>query len=234
MLTIDNCQIMEAIEAEIVNVSANMDKIYHDAAKQQLPSQVKMALDRKRWYHAFESARRKALKESSIPAIFSLAETKMMAAKPQSTRGELSMPRLYKVAKSKVTKLETIPKLARLHYKCSPFYICTLGAEMSNGKYRETNEGSFTGANKPDKAVSLPDKLQKIQVCFRSNETSLHSLTFTGASVVTIEPTSDKDRGRVETLILKPGEELLGCTLHYGDSVTYGISWITWKRPVRQ
>jgi len=40
MLTIDNCQITEAIEVEIVNVSANMDKIYHDAAKQQLTSLI--------------------------------------------------------------------------------------------------------------------------------------------------------------------------------------------------
>ena len=35
--------------------------------------------------------------------------------------------------------------------------------------------------------------------------------------------------GRVETVTLEPGEELIGCEIHHDGYNTYGVTWLTWR-----
>ena len=77
------------------------------------------------------------------------------------------------------------------------------------------------GGYKAHRESKVPEKLTCIEVSFRKNEDLLHSLRFIGETVVRIGFTDDKwtddeyKAGRVETVTIEPGEELLGCEMHH-------------------
>ena len=61
-------------------------------------------------------------------------------------------------------------------------------------------------------------------------------MTFIGETVLHIGLTDELVRnsadwkaGRVETVTLEPGEELIGCEMHHGGGWTFGVTWLTWR-----
>ena len=91
------------------------------------------------------------------------------------------------------------------------------------------------------KNYQLPEDLTKIDVCFRRNEKNLHSIVFYSKDgsklVVGISEEQDMKlinkqvkKGRVETFMIKDGEELIGCELHHSLEQTFGITWFTRKQ----
>ena len=73
---------------------------------------------------------------------------------------------------------------------------------------------------------------------FRRDETFIHSIVFTGNTVITIGVTDEMTigfdvgahRGRVETINFDDGEELLACEIHHSKECTFGITWVKWQR----
>ena len=69
----------------------------------------------------------------------------------------------------------------------------------------------------------------------------MHSICFHGDSELTIGRTDELvdmwgygdqgKKGRVETLTLDAGEELLGCKLHHSEETIFGVTWIKWRPP---
>ena len=75
--------------------------------------------------------------------------------------------------------------------------------------------------------AELPKNLTRIEVIFNKDESFFHSMNFIGETVVHIGLTDEwlekkgwddgYKAGRVETVTLEPGEELIGCEMHHGE-----------------
>ena len=90
-----------------------------------------------------------------------------------------------------------------------------------------------------DKTAQLPNNLKRIDVYFTKGEHYLHSMVFTGDTVVHIGRTEDDDvyfggnfvKDRVEVFELDQGETLLGCEIHHTKANTIGVTWLKWNLP---
>ena len=94
-----------------------------------------------------------------------------------------------------------------------------------------------------DKTADMPENLTKIEVCFTEAEEDFHHIVFIGSTTVYIGDTKEVDErtkktdfhaGRVETVVLAPGEQLLGCEMYYdhhilGNGFMRGITFLIWK-----
>ena len=105
----------------------------------------------------------------------------------------------------------------------------TDGTKTIGGKY-----------NYLDRTADMPENLTKIEVCFRKGEYGFHNMIFYGSTTVYMGWTKEdderwKDRpewhaGRVETVVLAPGEQLLGCEMYHGKyGGTVGVRFLIWK-----
>ena len=67
----------------------------------------------------------------------------------------------------------------------------------------------------------------------------MHHMIFYGSTTVYMGLTKEDDEGewkdrpkahagRVETVVLAPGEQLLGCEM-YHDTCTFGVTFLIWK-----
>lgn len=134
-------------------------------------------------------------------------------------------------------------RATQVHFKINAFNgnIDTFGLTLSDGQHAK---GGEVNQSESWQSVDLPENLKSIYVVFCRNEFNIHSMAFYGRSVVRIGATdpetvtnNQKDRagstkvGRVERLALLPGEELLGCEIHYNEIYTYGVTWLTWRPP---
>ena len=89
-----------------------------------------------------------------------------------------------------------------------------------------------------DKTADMPENLTKIEVCFTKDEWYFHHMIFYGSTTVYMGTTKEDDEarkdypdchaGRVETVVLAPGEQLLGCEMYY-DYRTRGVTFLIWK-----
>ena len=101
----------------------------------------------------------------------------------------------------------------KVHYKWT---MKVFGMSMSDGQRVIGGDESL-----PLKTAELPEKLTRIEVIFRKDEWHLHSMRFIGETVLHIGYTDQEHwsdnwkAGRVETVTLEPGEELIGCEIHY-------------------
>ena len=139
------------------------------------------------------------------------------------------------VSKLSKAALETI-RPVKLHYDSYSFDMT-----MSDGAtYAGTG---FSPWNKCTLELDLPQKLSRVDVIFFKTESHIHSINFHGDRVVTTAYTNevlsmmnypdDQLAGRVETITLKPGEELLGAKFHHDTAHTYGITWIIRRTKTR-
>ena len=93
-----------------------------------------------------------------------------------------------------------------------------------------------------NKTADMPENLTKIEVCFRKSEDWMHHIIFYGSTTVYMGLTKEWDEGqkytgnhagRVETVVLAPGEQLLGCEMYhdgmYHGSATRGLTFLIWK-----
>ena len=91
-----------------------------------------------------------------------------------------------------------------------------------------------------DKTADMPENLTKIEVCFTKDESWFHHIVFIGSTTVYIGITKEDDEerwknhphlhaGRVETVVLAPGEQLLGCEMYHDVSYTRGVTFLIWK-----
>ena len=103
---------------------------------------------------------------------------------------------------------------ATIHYDKDMFVF---GMSLNNGQ-RLVGGADWKCSN----TVEIPKKLTKIDVIFKKHEKFLYSMIFHGETVAQIgnrheDWTTDAVKeGRRETVKLEPGEELLGCEMHYG------------------
>ena len=85
--------------------------------------------------------------------------------------------------------------------------------------------------------ADMPENLTKVEVCFRKNESEFHHIIFYGSTTVYMGWTKEDDErwttdchaGRVETVVLAPGEQLLGCEMYHDDEYTRGVTFLIWK-----
>ena len=128
--------------------------------------------------------------------------------------------------------LEDITKIrpTQVHYSES---MSVFGMSLNDGQ--KVIGGDEYDCNKTE---TMPSKLRRIDVIFQSDEQMFHSIVFYGETTLRIgQPEQQSILGdlrgsRVESFVMEPGEELLGCEIHHGRMCTYGIVWLTWQ-PVK-
>ena len=86
--------------------------------------------------------------------------------------------------------------------------------------------------------ADMPENLTKIEVCFKKHEELFHHIIFYGSTTVYMGMTKEDDEGetyppahagRVETVVLAPGEQLLGCEMYHVDGWIHGVTFLIWK-----
>lgn len=92
-----------------------------------------------------------------------------------------------------------------------------------------------------DRVSNLPEKITKVDIAFCRDENFLHSVIFHGDTILQIGRSDDLvdmwgfgedgKKGRVETMVLGEGEELLGCKFHHSEESVFGMTWIKWRPP---
>ena len=130
------------------------------------------------------------------------------------------IPSWTQVAKLPADKIAILtPK--ELHYD---EYMLRFGMTLTDGT--KTIGGK---ENLADKTADMPENLTKIEVCFRKDEEWMHHMIFYGSTRVYMGLTKEEDEkewnknypkrhaGRVETVVLAPGEQLLGCEMYHDD-----------------
>ena len=91
-----------------------------------------------------------------------------------------------------------------------------------------------------DHTADMPENLTKIEVCFKKSELFFHHIVFIGSTTVYMGLTREDDEGRnkdylsyhagrVETVVLAPGEQLLGCEMYHDGHNTRGVTFLIWK-----
>ena len=91
--------------------------------------------------------------------------------------------------------------------------------------------------NWANETADMPENLTKIEVCFEKSEVWMHHMIFYGSTTVYIGATKEHDKkyktkwhaGRVETVVLAPGEQLLGCEMYHVDGWIHGVTFLIWK-----
>ena len=129
---------------------------------------------------------------------------------------------------------EEIAALApkKLHYKKD---MCVFGMTLTDGTKTIGGNESWT-----DETADMPENLTKIEVCFTKHESSFHHIVFIGSTTVYMGLTKEDDEGRlknatdmhagrVETVVLAPGEQLLGCEMYHDGYNTFGVTFLIWK-----
>ena len=91
-----------------------------------------------------------------------------------------------------------------------------------------------------DMEADMPENVTKIEVCFRKDEVRFHHMVFHGSTTVYMGWTKQDDEtelkdypdlqaGRVETVVIAPGEQLLGCELYHLKGSLHGVTFLIWK-----